>query len=235
MSTPYDPSSVQSESAYKMSKAAKILGICSLILPIGIIALIVSIIAVTQADRENSPGSKGMAVTGLVTSIIGCIISPFIILSAILYPVFNEARNTAKQSACLSNTKQIGLAMRLYTDDNDGKMPMAVSWRTSLRPYVKADSVFTCINAKTRDYSYAMNSALNGYQTAILSDAPNTVFAFESDIPKINASGGIESVSYRHNMGSNPVAHIIFADGHAAAKYKQAMGSKGENMLRWKP
>ncbi|MHB1461446.1 MAG: DUF4190 domain-containing protein [Armatimonadota bacterium] len=235
MSTQYDPSSVQSESAFKISKTAKILGICSLILPIGIIALIVSIIAVTQADRENSPGSKGMAITGLVTSIIGCVISPIFILSAIMYPVFSQARLKAQQSGCLSNAKQIGLAMVLYADDYDEKLPMTENWRTALLPYIKTDKVFTCVNAKNREYSYAMNSALNGCKISTLSNPANTVSAFESDIPKINASGGIESVSYRHNQGGNPLANMIFADGHAAGKHKQAMGSKGENMLRWKP
>ncbi len=178
MSTQYDPSSVQSESAFKISKAAQILGICSLILPIGIIALIVSIIAMTQADRENSPGSKGMAITGLVTSIIGCVISPVLFLGAIMFLRFSQAPMKAQQAACLSNIKQIGLAMRLYTDDYDDKMPMTGNWRTSLGQYVKSDGVFACISAKARDYSYAMNSALNGSKISTLRDPSNTVNVF---------------------------------------------------------
>lgn len=45
----------------------------------------------------------------------------------------------------------------------------------------------------------------------------------------------MESVSYRHNQGENPLANMIFADGHAAGEYEHAVGSKDENMLRWKP
>ena len=152
-----------------------------------------------------------------------------------MYPVFSQARMNAKQSACLSNTKQIGLAMILYTDDYDGKLPMTGNWRSAVRPYIKTDKVFTCFNAKNREYSYAMNSALNGGKISTLSDPSNTVSAFESDIPKINASGGIESVVYRHKQGAIPLANFMFADGHAAGKHKQAVGSNGDNMLRWKP
>lgn len=41
------------------------------------------------------------------------------ILAAILFPVFSQAKATAKQIACMSNMRQLGFAMRLYLGDND--------------------------------------------------------------------------------------------------------------------
>jgi len=51
------------------------------------------------------------------------VIAIIAILAAILFPVFAQARAAARQSACLSNQKQIGTAMMLYTQDYDETLP----------------------------------------------------------------------------------------------------------------
>jgi len=43
------------------------------------------------------------------------VIAIIAILAAILFPVFSRAREQARKSACLSNTKQIGTALAMYT------------------------------------------------------------------------------------------------------------------------
>ena len=45
------------------------------------------------------------------------------ILAAILFPVFAKAREKARQVACLSNLRQLGLAFQQYVDDNDQFLP----------------------------------------------------------------------------------------------------------------
>jgi prepilin-type N-terminal cleavage/methylation domain-containing protein len=51
------------------------------------------------------------------------VIAIIAILAAILFPVFTKARKTALKNTCLSNFKQVGAAMLLYVDDNDGRYP----------------------------------------------------------------------------------------------------------------
>jgi prepilin-type N-terminal cleavage/methylation domain-containing protein len=51
------------------------------------------------------------------------VIAIIAILAAILFPVFARARERAKQSACISNMKQIGIAMVAYLSDWDDKYP----------------------------------------------------------------------------------------------------------------
>jgi len=41
------------------------------------------------------------------------------ILAAILFPVFATVRKRAQYTACLSNLRELGIAVRMYTDDND--------------------------------------------------------------------------------------------------------------------
>ena len=51
------------------------------------------------------------------------VIAIIAILAAILFPVFAQARGKARQSACLSNTKQIGNSLLMYAQDYDETYP----------------------------------------------------------------------------------------------------------------
>ena len=51
------------------------------------------------------------------------VIAIIAILAAILFPVFAQAREKARQTSCLSNMKQIGLATMMYVQDYDETMP----------------------------------------------------------------------------------------------------------------
>lgn len=52
------------------------------------------------------------------------VIAIIAILAAILFPVFAQAREKARTTACISNLKQIGLAVRMYSQDYDEIFPM---------------------------------------------------------------------------------------------------------------
>ncbi|NCO93957.1 MAG: prepilin-type N-terminal cleavage/methylation domain-containing protein, partial [Armatimonadetes bacterium] len=47
------------------------------------------------------------------------VIAIIAILAAILFPVFAKAREKARQTSCLSNTKQLGLSQFMYAQDYD--------------------------------------------------------------------------------------------------------------------
>src|SRR4051794_29983128 len=54
------------------------------------------------------------------------VIAIIAILAAILFPVFAQAREKALQTACLSNMKQIGLAVMMYSQDYDSTLPQTL-------------------------------------------------------------------------------------------------------------
>src|SRR5438874_3320692 len=56
------------------------------------------------------------------------VIAIIAILAAILFPVFAQARGKARQTACLSNTKQLGMAVQMYGQDYDEHMVFARSF-----------------------------------------------------------------------------------------------------------
>ena len=64
--------------------------------------------------------SKAFTLIELLT-----VISLIAILAAILFPVFGQAREKARQSTCASNLRQSGIAISLYAQDNDDRYPIA--------------------------------------------------------------------------------------------------------------
>jgi prepilin-type N-terminal cleavage/methylation domain-containing protein/prepilin-type processing-associated H-X9-DG protein len=56
------------------------------------------------------------------------VIAIIAILAAILFPVFAQARGKARQTACLSNMKQIGMAIQMYSQDYDERLLYARSF-----------------------------------------------------------------------------------------------------------
>lgn len=82
------------------------------------------------------------------------VIAIIAILAAILFPVFAQARDKARQTSCLSNLKQLGLGMNMYAQDNEGALMQTswelgsfkakVHWSYLVQPYVKNDAVFVC-------------------------------------------------------------------------------------------
>ncbi len=93
------------------------------------------------------------------------VIAIIAILAAILFPVFAQARGKARQSACLSNLKQLGLAFHMYATDYDDLLPYmapsqwnwtyewvdGASYRAriamvygALNPYVKNGQIWFC-------------------------------------------------------------------------------------------
>ena len=77
----------------------------------------------TERTNTRSYGRCMMKRNGFTLIELLVVIAIIAILAAILFPVFAQAREKAKQSSCLSNMKQIGLAMKLYADDYEGDFP----------------------------------------------------------------------------------------------------------------
>jgi prepilin-type N-terminal cleavage/methylation domain-containing protein/prepilin-type processing-associated H-X9-DG protein len=73
------------------------------------------------------------------------VIAIIAILAAILFPVFAQAREKARQTSCLSNTKQLGTAMMMYVQDYDELYPRAqYCVAPALVPGAEATSNTTC-------------------------------------------------------------------------------------------
>jgi prepilin-type N-terminal cleavage/methylation domain-containing protein/prepilin-type processing-associated H-X9-DG protein len=119
------------------------------------------------------------------------VIAIIAILAAILFPVFAQAREKARQITCASNLKELALAILMYSEDYDEAYPGAMNigiwnqpggrsmigscWQTAIVPYIKSNGVFTCPddaagyndpqNAGLFGCSYAANSYFEWYSS----------------------------------------------------------------------
>jgi prepilin-type N-terminal cleavage/methylation domain-containing protein/prepilin-type processing-associated H-X9-DG protein len=99
------------------------------------------------------------------------VIAIIAILAAILFPVFAQAREKARAISCISNMKQLGTSVMMYTQDydecyplNNRSYPLAYaksngaqsgdyhnSWAKHLQPYLKNVKVFSCPSGDNKD------------------------------------------------------------------------------------
>lgn len=77
-----------------------------------------------QPDRltQRSPGIKMHSGFTLVELLV--VIAILAILSALLLPALSRAKEQGRLTTCLSNLKQVNLAIRLYADDNADSLPV---------------------------------------------------------------------------------------------------------------
>ena len=100
------------------------------------------------------------------------VIAIIAILAAILFPVFSRAKAAAQKSVCISNMRQIGLALQMYMSDNNDRLPDRRDLKSSLpggyrpwttwppsdprsgwavitlEPYTKNDDIWLCPSAR---------------------------------------------------------------------------------------
>jgi prepilin-type N-terminal cleavage/methylation domain-containing protein/prepilin-type processing-associated H-X9-DG protein len=89
------------------------------------------------------------------------VIAIITIIAALLFPVFARAREKARQTTCLSNIKQQGMAVMMYAQDHDEMLPLYWRlnepnndlprdwnhihyWHVQIMPYVMSREVFRC-------------------------------------------------------------------------------------------
>jgi prepilin-type N-terminal cleavage/methylation domain-containing protein/prepilin-type processing-associated H-X9-DG protein len=107
------------------------------------------------------------------------VIAIIAILAAILFPVFAQARDRARAAACLSNSKQLGLALMQYTQDYDETLPhhsgdfadflnpaVGANWAKSIQPYCKNVGILKCPSSVISPSSNTATQGpnLNSYQ-----------------------------------------------------------------------
>jgi len=114
------------------------------------------------------------------------VIAIIAILAAILFPVFAQAREAARKTSCLSNLKQLALALAMYNTDYDSRYPASGMLPETtpsipdgqnivrmlggglsffLQPYIKNEQLFRCPSDAGDNY-WGRNNTTWGWSNA---------------------------------------------------------------------
>lgn len=141
------------------------------------------------------------------------------LLAGLLFPAFSQAREKGRQASCASNLRQIGIALRMYSDDQDDA-PMVLQgivawddvyafggpWMRRIQPYAKSEAILKC-PTNPSGLGYSMNGwasffpnawdGLGGMQTFSGAKRPaETPWIFDAFSPDAARSPGAAS-NYR--------------------------------------
>jgi len=146
------------------------------------------------------------------------VIAIIAILAAILFPVFAQAREKARQATCVSNVKQISLGTAMYAQDFDECLPQAsrtdgcidstgaigdLRWMHQIHPYVKNAGVHSCpsdARSTPWDPRACSNYADYGYNAFFLNNQPLAAFAKPADTIAIADGDGSGSMGNRFRI-----------------------------------
>lgn len=152
-----------------------------------------------KVDRTSSRGFT------LIEILV--VISIIVILSAILFPVFARARESARRASCASNMKQLALSTLMYAQDYDSKLPPrdnGVNPFNRMDSYIKNSGVLRCpsgyrlrAGTSTRSENYPLygfpSNGTGGSHGRYISALVSVRNAYSHDnIPKHSAPMGID-------------------------------------------
>ena len=179
------------------------------------------------------PQQKRVTARGFTLIELLVVIAIIAILAAILFPVFAQAREQARRTSCLSNMRQLGTAVAMYTQDYDETMPTAYSGGTTcshaeyieIYPYMKNMQILQCPDGGTSGDTVPACAVAAGEIPAQPSSF-HTHYGFNWG-PLIYAGGGLHgpqvaapSGNGTYNSGlalaaiTNPADCVVYGDSY---------------------
>ncbi len=149
------------------------------------------------------------------------------VLASLLLPAFGKAKEAARATACLSNLRQIGIALQLYTQDNNNRLPIMrdKSFDTNapstnalpgvevvLTNHLGSVKVLKCPSDRKQFYeqtgsSYSWNNLLNGQDAEHLK-----VMNIDFDPHQIPVF--FDKEAFHSARGEKKGVNYLYADGH---------------------
>lgn len=176
----------------------------------------------TTGWHSTSVGNKDSASAVLLAPTIGV----SAVVAGMVLPALAKAKAQAQTINSVNNLKQLGLAARIYANENKDKFPNAETWCDDLKDLVGSAKVYKAANdTGPGACSFAFNAKLSGMQESRIN--PQTVLFFETE-SGWNQHGG------RELLLREPRSRGVYVIGFADGSVQQVQPARLET-LRWDP
>ncbi len=173
-----------------------------------------------------------------VLAVCGC--GGVVIMAAILFPVFSQAKLAAQKTIALHNVKQSSMGLILYSADYNDRLPPDTHWMDLTVSYIADPDSFKSPLATpndSSDYGFAFRKEFSLKKVSEFPDPAYRATIFDGTLLSRNASSGLESLPNpgRYGTGERATNMIGFLDGHAQAvkdTMLKAMGADGKPTVR---
>ena len=155
----------------------------------------------TSPPRPSRPSSQKWIIIGVVAGAAFMLLAALAIVAAILFPVFGRAKDKAQATACLSNVRQLTMALQMYATEHGEKLPNAESWEEDSSEYLFNEEILTC---PTTGKHYVFNRKLSGVDLRDIRKPAEVPLLWE---PSLHAGGLVGPHGGQFN--------VCYVDGHA--------------------
>ncbi len=172
------------------------------------------------------------------------VIAIIAILAAILFPVFAQAREKARQTSCLSNTKQLGTAVHMYVQDYDEMFALNIylapppanrvfTLYEAHFPYIKNQQIFVCpSDPNSQDWQPYLTQCgypFVSYQGSFKFSYNGNYCIFQHGVPNALFGAGARPARSMASV-ARPAEQSVFFDGKLLCNFDSPFYDPGSAM-----
>jgi len=180
-------------------------------------------------EFQHQKGSRGNTTLASAFTLVEMLVVLAIIaiLAGLLLPAISKAKANGQGTACLSNLRQIGIALQMYVGDNNNRMPVMYDKVIStnlpptnvvatvdvvLKSYLGTTNILRCPSDRDLVFeqtgsSYTWNSLLNGQDASALK-------LFGMDFGSHQIPVFFDKEKFHAARGAGKEVNYLYADGH---------------------